>query len=133
MDTLSDTPVTTSESQPTTKIKKQPVSWLPKEESFLVDCLFDACDKGKQIDSGFKPEIWTPISARFVNELGPPENGPPKNITSIKNKVNSLKQDWKVVRKMVLQSGWGWDEEMGLVKIVRDTYVFLNGYINSLK
>jgi hypothetical protein len=128
MDTTSDMATTMNETHAvsTVKMKKQPVSWSAKEESFLVDCLFNAHDEGKQIVSGFKPEIWLPMVSHFVNELGPPENGPQKDVSSIKNKVNSLKQDWKVVWKLVSQSGWGWDEETGMVKAppgVWDTYL----------
>jgi hypothetical protein len=129
MNTPSDTPATTSEALSFGKTKKIPVSWSSKEESFLVDCLFDARNEGKQQDSGFKPDIWVPISARFDNELGPPDFGPKKDVPSIKNKVNSLKTEWKIVKKMVSQLGWGWDKETGMVKIppgVWEAYVEVN-------
>jgi hypothetical protein len=106
------------------KKKKTPVTWSALEETVLVNLLIEHHQRGNSSESGFKSIVFTEIATKLRET--PPEQGPEKDADSCRNKYNNLKGDWKIVNKMVQQSGWGWDRETGRVtapKMVFDDYV----------
>jgi Myb/SANT-like DNA-binding domain len=83
----------------------------------LLNELIQQVEAGKRSDSGFKKEAWVAVTV-YVNTL---------TIASItleqcKNKVDMLKGYWKGFNWLRDQSGFGYNEETGLIKVLYNVW-----------
>jgi Myb/SANT-like DNA-binding domain len=96
----------TSDTQP-----QLPLRWTFKMEEILFHTLLEQVDIGKRADSGFKKEAWTACSDAIRNTTGQFVS-----IEKCKNKVEAMKALWRDLNWLKDQSGFGWDENIGLVQ-----------------
>jgi hypothetical protein len=99
---------------PTPSLFDQPdrIKWTALMEQTLFTELLDQALDGKRADNGFKKEAWESV----LREVQSIYTGPyPISIDKLKAKEQTYKgyyKDWKWLRD---QSGFGWDEETGMV------------------
>ena len=89
---------------------KPSLRWQPDMEEKLLGTLLQAQVKGLQTDNaGFKKAGWD-LALQAVQTV----TNQPVSLQQIKSKYDNYKQDWKVWKHFVEQSGHGWDEEKGV-------------------
>ncbi|RHY10142.1 hypothetical protein DYB36_006956 [Aphanomyces astaci] len=84
-------------------------SWTAERDEFLVAALQAQVLKGKRSDSGFKKEAWAEVTSainlRFVTMY---------HTSKIKSRLDCLKRDYKDVKYLRDNSGFGWNSELQL-------------------
>jgi hypothetical protein len=84
--------------------------WTIKLEALLFNELVrQVVDLGKRADSGFKKEAWKEVVARIYSKAGHQIS-----VDKAKNKVDTLRQHWRGFNYLKDQSGFGYNEEIGL-------------------
>jgi hypothetical protein len=88
-----------------------PLQWTFEMEEILFRTLLEQVDIGKRVDNRFKKEAWTACSDAIRNTIGQFVS-----IEKCKNKVEAMKASWRDLNWLKDQSGFGWDENTGLVQ-----------------
>ncbi|ETV89964.1 hypothetical protein H310_15195, partial [Aphanomyces invadans] len=65
--------------------------------------------KGKRSDSGYKKEAWVEVTAAFNERFGTSYHS-----LKVKSRLDCLKREYKDVKYLRDNSGFGWNEELGL-------------------
>lgn len=82
--------------------------WTEEIERALLQSMVDAVRNGKRTETGFKKKAWIQ-GLKNVQESSTSLDAIPQE--KIKNKLDSLKQEWKEWRRLDEKvSGWGWNE-----------------------
>jgi len=76
----------------------------------LLNELLQQVELGERADSSFKKEAWTAciVAIKDIQSR-------PVSLEQCKSKVDLLKEQWKNFNWLRGHSGFGWDEEKGLV------------------
>jgi hypothetical protein len=83
-------------------------TWSNEEVSQLVEQLLEAKNLGQTSENGFKSAVWAKIASSFEDPL--------KKANRIcELKWARIKKDYKYVKFLRELSGFGWDEETGLL------------------
>lgn len=87
------------------------IRWTLEMESVLFATLLEQVDIGKRADSGFKKEAWVAVCSAIESTTG-------QSVTfeKCKGKVDSMKALWRELKWLRDQSGFGWNEDSGLVE-----------------
>ncbi|KAH9159150.1 hypothetical protein LEN26_002488 [Aphanomyces euteiches] len=80
-----------------------------ERDEFLVTALQAQVVKGKRSDSGYKREAWVEVTAAFNDRFGTTYH-----VSKIKSRLDCLKRDYKDVKYLRENSGFGWNGELGL-------------------
>lgn len=88
-----------------------PIRWTFEMEEILFLTLLEQVDIGKRADSGFKKEAWISCCNEIKNATGQLVT-----VGKCKNKVEAMKASWRELNWLKDQSGFGWDENTGLVQ-----------------
>ncbi|CAK4094204.1 unnamed protein product [Aphanomyces euteiches] len=84
-------------------------SWSNERDEFLVTALQAQVVKGKRSDSGYKKEAWVEVTAAFNDRFGTTYH-----VSKIKSRLDCLKRDYKDVKYLRKNSGFGYNGELGL-------------------
>ncbi|KZT39311.1 hypothetical protein SISSUDRAFT_1098751 [Sistotremastrum suecicum HHB10207 ss-3] len=79
--------------------------WTSAEEAKLVDVLMD--NTALQAESGWKKSVWTTCTTALKE--GFPEIKPAKGCTQCKNRWERMKGEYKLIKWLRNQSGFGWN------------------------
>lgn len=128
----------------TAKSRADPVSWSSTEEAVLIDTLLEQQDR-MQSETGWKPVVWS-IVAQALSELrsgtskkkqadhcksrwrrvSRPIQIPSTYIAAHLNNwshfIFQFKEEYKIVKVLREQSGFGWDEATQLVTAPEDVW-----------
>ncbi|GJJ14479.1 hypothetical protein Clacol_008743 [Clathrus columnatus] len=88
------------------KETKDKVSWTAAQEATLVAVLLEQMKQGNQAESGWKPIVWTIVISALEKEH---PASIPKQATHCKSRWQRLKSEYKQVKELREQSGFGWD------------------------
>ncbi|XP_011627000.1 L10-interacting MYB domain-containing protein-like [Amborella trichopoda] len=93
-------------------------------EAILLELLVEQCLLIKKPESAFKNEQWSAIEEKFNINLG-------MNLRrdTFNNKLRTWPNNYKTIKKMKDQSGFGWNEEshMGIIdESIWDAYIMSN-------
>jgi len=122
---------------------KKNARWSQEDNAVLIDLLKSHQSKGHQSDSGWKGIVWTACEEALRGSESR-SGGGPKTASGCKEHWHSvrlsfgdmlytprliwdqMRKSYLTVKKLVNQSGWGWDDERKLTVApsdVWDTYV----------
>ena len=88
-----------------------PFRWTFEMEEILFLTLLEQVDIGKRADSGFKKEAWIACCNAITDTTGQFVT-----VEKCKNKVEAMKASWRELNWLREQSGFGWNEDIGLVQ-----------------
>ncbi|KIJ27799.1 hypothetical protein M422DRAFT_270982 [Sphaerobolus stellatus SS14] len=94
-------------SKPQEKKKTPHVTWSEAEDAKLVEVLLEEQANGQQAESGWKKAVWTKVIQTLHQELPDSSN---KTADKAKMRFDRLKGEYKAVKGLRDQSGFGWDE-----------------------
>ncbi|KAG6826692.1 hypothetical protein H0H87_006689 [Tephrocybe sp. NHM501043] len=96
--------------------------WNNDCDHILVECLFKVKSLGKQTSNGnFHTSAWTSAEALLVGTEAH-SGGTKKTASSCQTCWNTLKKEYKEVKQLKEHSGFGWDDEKGLVTAEDDVW-----------
>ncbi|KAL4201698.1 hypothetical protein AMTRI_Chr02g217460 [Amborella trichopoda] len=126
LDMANELPMTQSNPKIGRKLK-----WTSKIETILLELHVEQCLLIKKPESAFKNEQWSAIEQKFNANLG-------MNLRrdTFKNKFRTWSKNYKTVKKMNDQSGFGWNEESHMVIIEEslwDDYMMSNPLAKNFK
>jgi len=98
---------------------KTVVNWTAGEEADLVAVLLEQKHAGNQAESGWKPVVWTKVEERLAANH---PNEARKDIKRCKDRWQRLKSEYRLVRELREQSGFGWDEVKHLATAPHDVW-----------
>jgi predicted nucleic acid-binding protein len=96
---------------------KHKADWTLSKDAYLVEQLKAQQDAGKRSDTGWKKEAWKGVINAF-NAHFDLEN----NINQLKSRTNQLKKQYKTMKKLREQSGFGWDDLLHVVTADDDVW-----------
>ena len=88
----------------------QRAKWTTAQHHILLDGIIDAIKMGKAADNGYKKEAWEQIK-KDVNE----RFNTTYDIPQLKTAFKGLKAKYQTVKKLLDQSGFGWDSSLQTV------------------
>ncbi|KAF8523813.1 Myb/SANT-like domain-containing protein, partial [Gautieria morchelliformis] len=89
--------------------------WCAAEEAELVLTLTDQKALGNISENGFKSAVWQVVVDQLkVMDMTHPK-GSLKTVSQVKSRFQLLKKQYKIVKALCLQSGFGWDEGLQMV------------------
>ncbi|GJJ06774.1 hypothetical protein Clacol_000970 [Clathrus columnatus] len=88
------------------KETKDKISWTTAQEATLVGVLLEQMKQGNQAESGWKPIVWTVVVSALEREH---PSSIHKQATHCKSQWQRLKGEYKQVKELHGQSGFGWD------------------------
>ncbi|KIJ22758.1 hypothetical protein M422DRAFT_276769 [Sphaerobolus stellatus SS14] len=91
----------------TEKKKTVNVYWSEAEDAKLVEVLLEEQANGQQAESGWKKAVWTKVIIALHQESPASKN---KTADKAKTRYDRLKGDYKAVKALPDQSGFGWDD-----------------------
>jgi hypothetical protein len=100
------------------KTKRPAINWTATMIQVMLEALVEQVRKGKRAESGFKKEVWTAVLPQIQAEVVQTvEDGSYYEIRSDQaaNKLSDLKSLYSEFKRLLEQSGFGWDEEQGVV------------------
>jgi hypothetical protein len=83
-------------------------TWTNKEIDQLIEQLQEAKSLGQTSENGFKSSVWNQIAASFTDPLKTEKR-------TCESKWARLKKDYKEVKFLRELSGFGWNDETGLL------------------
>ncbi|KAH9103188.1 hypothetical protein LEN26_015350, partial [Aphanomyces euteiches] len=89
--------------------KSDRAHWNTKRDLFLVSQLLLQADLGKRADSGFKKEAWRAVTNEFNLEFMVVYTA-----NQMKSRFDCLRRDYKDVKYLRENSGFGWDDVLGV-------------------
>jgi hypothetical protein len=101
-------PTPTPRGTPAPRARSNRSNWTNQEISQLIELLQEAKSNGQTSDNGFKAAVWNGIAASFSDPLKNEKR-------ACESKWARLKKDYKDVKFLRELSGFGWDEETGLL------------------
>ncbi|KAK3418081.1 hypothetical protein EUGRSUZ_H04051 [Eucalyptus grandis] len=78
--------------------------WTEPLTNLFVSLLVEEVQKGNRTTSTFNKAGWNNIRAEFTKQ-----SGYQYNLLQLKNKVNKLRRQYSSFKKLISQSGFGWD------------------------
>ncbi|ETW06108.1 hypothetical protein H310_03701 [Aphanomyces invadans] len=84
-------------------------SWTLDRDEFIVTALQAQVDKCKRSDSGYKKEAWVEVTVAFNERFGTSYHS-----LKVKSRLDCLKREYKDVLYLLDNSGFGWNEDLGL-------------------
>ncbi|KIJ30883.1 hypothetical protein M422DRAFT_267492 [Sphaerobolus stellatus SS14] len=93
--------------KPPEKKKTANVSWSEAEDAKLVEVLLEEQANGQQAESGWKKAVWTKVIQALHQESPDSKN---KTADKAKMRFDRLKGEYKAVKDLRDQSGFGWDD-----------------------
>ena len=88
----------------------QRAKWTTAQHDSLLDGIIDAINMGKVADNGYKKEAWERIK-KDINE----KFNMTYDISQLKTALKGLKARYQMVKKLLDQSGFGWDSSLQMV------------------
>jgi hypothetical protein len=88
------------------------IKWTPLMLQTFFAELLDQAQDGKRADNGFKKEAWDSVLKEVQNVYEGPNLITIDKIKAQEQTYKAYYKDWKFLRE---QSGFGWDEETGMV------------------
>ena len=88
------------------------VKWTAEMTTVLVREVVKAVRSGKRSDGGFKTDVWNEISLVVLRRCAP---GEPLTGDKCQGKLENLRKKWNIWVRLKTLSGFGWDEERGIV------------------
>lgn len=84
--------------------------WTPSRDAYLVDLLIELHNCGRTAYNEFKNEVIKAVTRDFNMKFG-------MNLeeNQIKNRYNVMKKDYGVVKTLLSQTGFRWDETRKMV------------------
>ncbi|KAF8580859.1 hypothetical protein K439DRAFT_1619440 [Ramaria rubella] len=95
------------------------VKWSTTEEAEVVSILTDQKELGNQAESGWKPIVWTAVVAALAATF---DTIPQKNVKQCKSRWQCLKGEYRLVKALREQSGFGWDDMKQMVTAPPDVW-----------
>ncbi|KAF8510270.1 Myb/SANT-like DNA-binding domain-containing protein [Gautieria morchelliformis] len=97
------------------KAKTDNAQWCAAEEAELVLTLTDQKAMGNTSENGFKSAVWQLVVDQLKIMDAMHRKGPLKTASQVKSRFHRLKKQYKIVKALRLQSGFGWDEGRQMV------------------
>lgn len=88
------------------------IEWTPQMIQVLFTELLEQAQDGKRADSGFKKEAWDSVLREVQLVYTGPLTIPLQKVKQKEQTFKGYYKDWKFLRD---QSGFGWDEETGMI------------------
>jgi hypothetical protein len=92
-------------------LSQLPFRWTFEMEEILFFTLLEQVDIGKRADSRFKKEAWIACCNAVTDATGQLIT-----VEKCKNKMEAMKASWRELNWLREQSGFGWNENTGLVQ-----------------
>ncbi|ERN09196.1 hypothetical protein AMTR_s00014p00247240 [Amborella trichopoda] len=86
------------------------LEWTPTWDEFLVGLMVDEVNKGRKGDKGFTKESWNYIVSEFNKKFNVNLNQ-----QQLRSRYNYYKKEYKIVKTLLSQSDFGWDESRKIV------------------
>lgn len=83
---------------------KWSAKWTESVTNILVNLLVDEVKKGNRTSSTYNKAGWKNIQTEFIKQTGFQYS-----MVQLKNKVNKLRKQYGSFKKLISQSGFGWD------------------------
>jgi Myb/SANT-like DNA-binding domain len=90
-------------------IRAPATKWSTEEITSMISQLKEQKVLGNTSDNGFKSSVWATIAASFSPGARKSE------ARIVESKWSRLKKDYKEVKFLLECSGFGWDDEKGIV------------------
>ncbi|KAF2716877.1 hypothetical protein K431DRAFT_289042 [Polychaeton citri CBS 116435] len=88
--------------------------WNNEMEEELIRAMVDAVNAGMRAQSGYKSQAWRSAVER-VKAVTPAKRIDLLDVSKIKSKMDSLRQDWRAWNELLSQSGFNQDPETNMV------------------
>ncbi|ETV85130.1 hypothetical protein H257_02976 [Aphanomyces astaci] len=92
-------------------------TWTAERDEFIITALQVQVQNGRRPDSGFKKEAWAIVTSGFNDRFAVAYL-----VTQIKSLVQWLKKDYKDVKYLRDNSGFGWNSDQGLPTAPNDVW-----------
>ncbi|KAF2725650.1 hypothetical protein K431DRAFT_281012 [Polychaeton citri CBS 116435] len=96
------------------KPNRTTLSWTNQMEEELIKAMVDAVNAGMRAQSSYKLQAWRSAVER-VKAVTPAKKIDLLDISKIKSKMDSLRQDWRAWNELLSQSGFNQDPETSMV------------------
>ncbi|THH13544.1 hypothetical protein EUX98_g9710, partial [Antrodiella citrinella] len=109
-------------------------TWCPSDDAILINYLLDCKIHGDMADNSFKPVTWQGAATKFRDLAG--QVGAVKSSQSCKDRAQSIKNNFCIVKKIRELSGVGWDAQTCTViasGLVCEAYLATNRKANHWK
>lgn len=102
--------------------------WTEPLTNIFVSLLVEEVKKGNRTTTTYNKTGWNNIHSEFVKKTGLDYN-----VVQLKNKVNKLKTQFSSFKKLLGQSGFGWDEIKNTVLVedpsIWDSHIQVSLYL----
>ncbi|XXG84967.1 hypothetical protein AAC387_Pa11g0161 [Persea americana] len=109
---------------PISFIDRTKADWTLQRDACLVELLIEQQNAGNRSDTGWKKEAWKYMVDAFNRRFGIDNN-----VQQLKSRIAQLKKNYNIVRQLLNQSGFSWNNILHVVVAdddVWDRYLLLH-------
>eukprot|EP00268_Persea_americana_P036954 TRINITY_DN3652_c0_g1_i5.p1 TRINITY_DN3652_c0_g1~~TRINITY_DN3652_c0_g1_i5.p1 ORF type:complete len:322 (+),score=61.08 TRINITY_DN3652_c0_g1_i5:102-1067(+) len=110
-------PTQNTRSASSSKRKRDYLVWTFGQDVFLIDAMVEQCKPGRKIPAGFNSEGWNEIERVMQGQFG-------REFTKekLRNRLRSIKKQYMSMKKILGESGFGWDSALQRVSADDDVW-----------
>eukprot|EP00262_Sarcandra_glabra_P015579 TRINITY_DN4829_c0_g1_i1.p1 TRINITY_DN4829_c0_g1~~TRINITY_DN4829_c0_g1_i1.p1 ORF type:complete len:517 (-),score=80.66 TRINITY_DN4829_c0_g1_i1:227-1693(-) len=99
------------------KQKRAKAEWTPPLDAYFIELMIERQNSGQRSDNGFKKEAWRSAVSDFNKKFGLQFD-----VGQLKSRYNFLKRQYNIVKTLLGQSGFIWDEAQRTVVATDDVW-----------